>query len=82
MPAKATVTLEVPDEAAHVITASSYSICKSDGRMLVDSNSFKELLSAAAFLQGDVVLVTFKECSDHSVSIIFQRIIKKVPLSF
>ena len=82
MPANATVTLEVPDEAAHVITPSSYSICKSDGRMLIDSDSFKDFLSAAAFLQGDVVLVTFKERNDHSVSIIFQRIIKKVPWSF
>ena len=75
MPTNATVTLEVPDEAAHVITPSSYSICKSDGRMVIDKNSFMDFLSAAAFVEGNVVLITFKERSDHSVSIIFQRII-------
>ncbi|EMS64151.1 hypothetical protein TRIUR3_32704 [Triticum urartu] len=80
VPTNARVTLETPDEPTHVITPSSYytpssyHICKKDGWMVIEKSSFRYFISAASFVEENVVLVTFKEHNDHFVSIIIQLI--------
>ena len=75
MPTNGRVTLEAPDEPTHVITPSSYYISKNDGRMVIEKSSFRDFISAASFVEKNVVLITFKERNDHSVSIIIQRVL-------
>ena len=75
MPTNSMVTLEAPDEPTHVITPSSYYICKNDDSMVIEKSSFRDFISAASFVEKNVVLITFKERHDRSVSIIIQRIL-------
>ena len=74
MPTNGRATLEAPDEPTHVITPSSYYISKNDGRMVIEKSSFKDFISATSFVEKNVILITFKERHDRSVSIIIQRI--------
>ena len=75
MPTNGTMTLEAPDEPTHVITPSSYYISKNDGRMVIEKSSFRDFISATSFVEKNVVLITFKERHDGSVSISIQRIV-------
>lgn len=69
------VTLESLNDGVHVITPSSYAISKQDGRMVLEKTSFNEFISVASFGEHNVVLITFKEHKDRSVSIVFQQLL-------
>lgn len=75
VPVAAFVTLESLNDGVHVITPSSYAISKQDGRMVLEKTSFNEFISVASLGEHDVVLITFKEHKDRSVSIVFQQLL-------
>lgn len=74
MRASANVTLEAVKDGLHVITPSSFSLCKQDGRMVIDKSSFNDFITAASLAKDNVVLNSFKEGYDHAVSIVFQQL--------
>ena len=75
MPISAKVSLEAFLGDTHVIMPSSFTICKQDGRMVIERTSFSDFISATSFAIDSVVLITLNESSyDRSVSIVFQRL--------
>lgn len=72
IPSSTLVTLECMNDNLHVIIPSSFSMCKKDGRMVIDKITFEDFITASCLQAGNVVLITFKEHKDRSVSIVFQ----------
>ncbi|XP_045087966.1 uncharacterized protein [Aegilops tauschii subsp. strangulata] len=74
VPMSANVCLEAFKGELHVITPSSYSLGKKDGRMVIARMTFNQFLAAASYAKDNVFLITFKECRDRSVSTVFQQL--------